>query len=297
MRDGRLQILTPVFNDWAALRILIERVSDALADAGLSAEMLVVDDGSNAPRTELVAGPLRGLTAVRILTLARNLGHQRAIAIGLAYAEEKLDPLAVVVMDGDGEDDPADVARLIEKCRAEQYQKIVFAQRAKRSERIGFRMFYRLYRALFRLATGSGVRVGNFSILPRVMLQRVVSVPEIWNHYAAGVLKTRLPFTTIEADRATRYAGESQMNFSALVAHGLSAIAVSNDLLSTRLFIVMLFATLLAVASTSPVAIAVTLFITMMTGCFMFIALSARTEAELVPQRDYRHYVHRVAEY
>jgi glycosyltransferase involved in cell wall biosynthesis len=306
--DGTLQILAPIFNDWPALRVLIERVDDALHAAGITAEMLVVDDGSNSPSGEIIGRPLRALTAVRLISLRRNLGHQRAIAIGLAYAEANLQPSAVLVMDGDGEDDPRDVPRLIEKCAAVANRKIVFARRAKRSERIGFRVFYRLYRALYWLATGTGVRIGNFSIVPRLMLTRVVSVPEIWNHYAGGVLKAKLPFDTIDADRATRYAGQSQMNFVALVMHGLSAVSVNSDVLSVRLLLLTISLTIIASGGAGWLAfggsvvphwlvlgIGLLVVLTAMTMFFMFVTLSARSAAQFIPQRDYRDFVQNVA--
>ena len=64
-----------------------------------------------------------------MLQLRRNLGHQRAIAVGLAYAEEH-DPCdVVVIMDGDGEDDPKDVPRLLACCRQAGGREIVFAER------------------------------------------------------------------------------------------------------------------------------------------------------------------------
>jgi len=306
--DGPLQILAPVFNDWPALRILIERVDGALSDQGLTAEMLVIDDGSNTPSGEIVSKPLRALTAVRVVSLRRNLGHQRAIAIGLAYAEANLQPSAVLVMDGDGEDDPSDVPRLIEKCRAESNRKIVFARRAKRSERIGFRLFYRLYRGVYWLATGTGVRIGNFSIVPRLMLTRVVSVPEIWNHYAGGVLKAKLPYDTIDAGRAKRFAGQSQMNFVALVMHGLSAISVNSDVLSVRLLLLMLCLTAVAFGGSGwavfaglliprwlVLAIGLLVVLTAMTMFFMFLVLAARSTAQFIPQRDYHDFVQNVA--
>ena len=101
-----------------------------------------------------------------MLRLRRNLGHQRAIAVGLAYVEDRFKHDAVVVMDSDGEDDPSDVPRLLELLRAEGGRAIVFAERTRRSESWSFRFFYGLYKLLHRVLTGHGVRVGNFSAIP-----------------------------------------------------------------------------------------------------------------------------------
>ena len=50
-------------------------------------------------------------------------------------------------MDGDGEDDPADVPRLIERCSALGNTKVVFAERTRRVDSLTFRAFYACYRA------------------------------------------------------------------------------------------------------------------------------------------------------
>jgi hypothetical protein len=101
-------------------------------------------------------------------------------------------------------------------------------------------MFYRLYRSLHWLLTGIKVRVGNFSILPRQYLSTVVVLPELWNHYAAAVFKSRLSFTAVPIARGHRIAGSSKMNFVSLVTHGLSAISVFGDLVGARLLVATL---------------------------------------------------------
>ena len=45
------------------------------------------------------------------------------------------------------------------------------------------------------------MRVGNFSVIPRDLLSRLVVVSELWNHYAAAVFKSRLPFVTLKGER------------------------------------------------------------------------------------------------
>ena len=102
-----------------------------------------------------------------MLPLRRNLGHQRAIAIGLAYVEQHIDNRCVVVMDSDGEDSPEDVPRLLARFEEEGGDKIVFAERTRRSETIIFKIFYLIYRWLDFLSDGgAGSGSGNFSVIP-----------------------------------------------------------------------------------------------------------------------------------
>jgi len=229
-------VLIPVYNDWIAASLLLQQLDGALCGQELRARVLFVDDGSTEhPGTTFDTIQLNGLDDIHLLALRRNLGHQRAIAIGLAYLESEMPCDAVVVMDGDGEDDPADVPRLIERCRALANTKIVFAERTRRVDSLTFRAFYAAYRAAHWVLTGVRVRVGNFSVIPRQALRKLVTVSELWNHYAAAVYAAKLPRDTIETTRRPRLHGQSKMNFASLVGHGLSAMSVHGEALAVRL--------------------------------------------------------------
>jgi hypothetical protein len=100
-----------------------------------------------------------------------------------------------------------------------------------------FRVFYSLYRLIHLLLTGVPVRVGNFSAVPAAYLKRLALLSEMWNHYAAAVFKSRIPYRTVPTHRAPRLAGRSRMNFVSLVAHGLSAISVFSEVVGVRLLL------------------------------------------------------------
>ena len=62
------------------------------------------------------------------MNLKINIGHQRAIAVGLQYIYNEIDEYDyVVVMDSDGEDIPSQIEQLLEKAELEQSKKIIFA--------------------------------------------------------------------------------------------------------------------------------------------------------------------------
>ena len=94
---------------------------------------IAVDDGSTQTWERIGDYPeFAAIAAVDVLPLKRSLGHQRAIAIGLAYFEAYVACSHVLVMDCDGEDRPDDIPALIE-CGKANPQSLVFAVRAKRS--------------------------------------------------------------------------------------------------------------------------------------------------------------------
>ena len=101
---------------------------------------------------------------------------------------------------------------------------------------------------LFTLLTGRRIDFGNFLLIPRPMVTRLAHMPEIWNHLAASVLRSRSRVVGVPTERGRRYAGNSSMNLVSLLAHGLSAIAVFSDIVFVRLLTLASFVSALALA-------------------------------------------------
>ena len=99
------------------------------------------------------------------MKLRRNVGHQRAIAIGLGYVSEHVQPeQCVVVMDSDGEDLPSTIPNLLAGLASDQVD-VVVAQRQSRVETFRFKAFYAVYKRFFSLMTGRAISFGNFMAL------------------------------------------------------------------------------------------------------------------------------------
>jgi glycosyltransferase involved in cell wall biosynthesis len=231
----KIYCLTPVYNDWESFSILlnhIEKIQLENANRFLFSIIVVNDGSSEDCFPEIKKSSLQ----ITILNLKINIGHQRAIAVGLQYIyNEVSDHDFVVVMDGDGEDKPEDIIQLIEKSDKENATKIIFAQRKKRQESLLFKTGYFFYKYLFYFLTGQKISFGNFSLIPKNLLGKVVHQNNIWNHYSGGIIQSKIPFDKILLDRGTRYKGVSKMNFNSLIIHGLSSIAVYFDFLSLRI--------------------------------------------------------------
>lgn len=317
MNAPALLLLVPVFDDWGAADLLLRRLDDVLRGAGLSPDVLFVDDGSTTLAPAMFPAELQAIRSVSILRLRRNLGHQRAIAIGLAWVHENTACTAVLVMDGDGEDDPLDVPRLHDRMKSTSSRKIIFAERTRRSETMTFRVFYQLYRLVHRVLTGIGVRVGNFSIVPRGALASLMVVSELWNHYAAAVFKARIPFETLPTERGRRLSGQSSMNFIALVVHGLSAVSVFGEIVGVRLLMTAFvlsatvvgalgatigvrFATDMAIPGwatyTTGLLVILLTQVVMLACMFVFMSLGARANVTFLPIRDYAFFVAGISE-
>lgn len=245
-----ITIVTPVFNDWASFGRLVRELDGIAASLGRPVNVLAVDDGSTRPIAPDVLGGFRPehLAGVEVLHLRSNLGHQRAIGLGVAECVRRGEAAQIVVMDCDGEDAPADVPRLL-AAAAEQPAAVVVASRARRSEGLGFRTAYWFYKRAFRLLTGRQIDFGNFCVLPLAAARRLVFTPEAWNHLAAALVKSRLPLVRVATARQPRFAGKSTMGHVSLVVHGLSAISVFVETVITRLLVVFGFTALGAIAT------------------------------------------------
>lgn len=309
---GDTWILIPTFNDWQALGMLLPALDQALAAQRLSARVLIVDDGSTERGSCERAPDWRGIGSLELLRLRRNMGHQRAIAIGLCHLVERHAGRGVIVMDGDGQDKPADIARLLSVARAEPDDRAVFASRLRRSEGIIFAFFYHLYRLLHRLLTGVSVRIGNFSYLPWRDASCLAVCWELWNHYAAAAIHARIPFHMVPCARGERVSGLSSMNLVSLVVHGLSAMAVYADRIGVRVLalsggltcaavlgmgavLVIRWSTSLAVPGWATSAVGLLLVVVgelvLLSILFTFIVLSGRSTSAVIPLRDYAIFV------
>ena len=235
IKSKKIYCLTPVYNDLESFCILlnhIEKIQLENANKFLFS-IIAVNDGSP---DECLPEIKNSSLQISILNLKINIGHQRAIAVGLQYIHNEVsDYDYVVVMDSDGEDKPEDIIKLIEKGENEKASKIIFAQRKKRQESLLFKTGYFFYKYLFYFLTGQKISFGNFSLIPKKLLAKVVHQNNIWNHYSGGIIQSRIPYDKILLDRGKRYSGVSKMNFNSLIIHGLSSIAVYFDFLSLRI--------------------------------------------------------------
>jgi glycosyltransferase involved in cell wall biosynthesis len=310
-----LIVLMPVYEDWAALDELMRQFRSIRDELPATVHFLLVDDGSLSRPTEPPQTALADGWSLEILRLARNLGHQQAIAVALCYAHERLRADGIIVMDSDGEDSPAAIPRLLQASPAND--RVVFASRKRRSEGVVFTLFYHLFRLLHWLLTGISIRVGNFSYLPWGYLNRLVVSSELWNHYAATVFASRVPFDTVPVARAHRLQGVSRMNFPALVSHGLGAISVFSTLVGARMLVllaalsgivVLVLAAVVSIRIWTQWAIPgwatysaglLLIFLAQLlvvAAAFSLLVLDGRSVTKTIPLRDYRLFLQDLAD-
>lgn len=305
----KIIIVIPVLDDYESLNKLIAGLINSVKPLNDSTySLLIIDDGSSTNPSAVLQIPPQ--LQIQILHLQRNIGHQKAIAVGLAYIKNNIPCDKVLIMDADGEDRPEDAqALLIES--ANNPGKIIFAKRRSRQEGKRFKFFYLVYKLAFRLLTGKKIAFGNFMVIPKQLLDKVVYYSEIWNHLAGGILKTGLPHSLVMTDRGKRYAGHSKMSFQSLLVHGLGAIAVFIETIASRLLIfslVLIGISLLAIlaligiktftnlaipgwTSTVISAMLIILLQSFLLSLFtIFLYLSSQSQRKFIPAHHYMDY-------
>ncbi len=301
-----LTILIPIRDDWGSLARLVPSIDAAVAAMDARVRIVIVDDASENPPEPLAA--CSRLERIDVLRLRGNVGHQRAIATGLAYCSAHLPPSPLLIMDGDGQDDPDDVPRLCAAFEAEGGRKVVFAERTRRVENTRFRFFYLLYRIAHRLLTGRRIRFGNFSLVPAARVKQLVVTAELSVHYAAAVVKSRIPHVLVPTERRPRISGAPGMDFVALVVHGFNALSVFGEEVITRVLLAggaIMTACVLGAAAVTGVRLAsdlavpgwatyvlallAVIFLQTVAICFVtsFVILNLKRQAPMIPERDH----------
>jgi glycosyltransferase involved in cell wall biosynthesis len=107
----QLSVVVPIYNEYDSLPKLVEALTQVLTDLHRPYEIICVDDGS----TDGSATQLRQLVGItpllRAILLRRNYGQTAAMAAGFDYARGNI----IVTMDGDLQNDPVDIPRLLDR--------------------------------------------------------------------------------------------------------------------------------------------------------------------------------------
>lgn len=106
-----LTITVPIYNEEANIRPLYEKVCDAMEELDKPWELVLVDDGSRDGSGALLDVIAERDSRVTVIHFARNYGQTAAMMAGMDHARGEI----IVPMDGDLQNDPSDIARLLAK--------------------------------------------------------------------------------------------------------------------------------------------------------------------------------------
>ncbi len=106
-----LSIVVPIYNEEESVNALCENITGALSGAGIDYELILVDDGSSDRSYMLLKAIANDDSRIKVIRFRRNFGQTAAMAAGFDAASGRV----VVPMDGDLQNDPTDIPRLLAK--------------------------------------------------------------------------------------------------------------------------------------------------------------------------------------
>ena len=109
---NKFTFLIPVFNDWNSLNILLDQIDNEILNFEEEFNFIIIDDKSSSENS-ISKKKYKKVNLIKIIHLNKNLGSQRALAIGLKYIYVKEKKTNIILMDADGEDDPKALRKII----------------------------------------------------------------------------------------------------------------------------------------------------------------------------------------
>jgi dolichol-phosphate mannosyltransferase len=221
MDDTRtLSVVVAIYNEEDNLSELFRRLQATFSNLpDVSLKVIYVNDGSTDGSLQIMLEQHAQDPRFTVLDLSRNFGHQPAITAGLMA----VDTDAVVMMDGDLQDPPELIPKLVESWR--EGAEVVLAARLQRAERgirrFGFELFYRIMNWMSDFPIPD--RVGVFGLIDRRALNELNRLPER-NRYLPG-LRAWVGFDqrVVTYERQEREAGSPKQTLWHLIRYAMDA--------------------------------------------------------------------------
>jgi len=215
-----ISVVVPIYNEEEIVVSFHHALAGALNGLEDSWEVIYVEDGSRDASLSLLLGLQAQDPHVTVVELSRNFGHQPALTAGLHVARGE----AVILMDGDFQDPPEVVPRLVAAWK--NGGKVVVARRSRRSER-GMKgtLFALFYQALGLISDFPiPLNAGIFGLLDRQAVDAINNLQE-GNRYLPG-LRAWVGFPTVVVlyERAERPSSKPKQTFLKLFKYAMDAI-------------------------------------------------------------------------
>ncbi len=200
-----LSIVVPVFNEAGSVEPLYQEIAEALAPLG-ALEVVFVDDGSTDGSAAVIERLVAEHDDVRLVKLRRNFGKAAALSHGFAEARGDL----IVTMDGDRQDDPAEIPKLLAKL--DQGYDLVSGWKQSRQDPVSKTLPSKFFNWTVRKATG--VELHDFNCGLKAYRREVIRHVRVYGelHRYIPVLASDLGFRVAEekVSHRRRTSGQSK---------------------------------------------------------------------------------------
>ncbi len=212
-------VVIPVYNEEGNITKLHSEVEYVMDKISNNYEIIFVNDGSRDKSLE----ELKSLRGVRVIDLNRNYGQATALDAGFREISGDI----VISMDGDGQNDPADIPKLLKKLRDKDLD-VVAGWRKHRADKGGIKVLTRIGRFLRKIMIGDGVHDTGCTL--RVYRRRAVKSLELqgeMHRYILSLLKWKgfKVGEMVVRDRKREY-GESKYGYTKAIRGFLDLVYI-----------------------------------------------------------------------
>ncbi len=153
-----LSVVVPVMNEEGNIQILYDKIQDVMKSLKQTFEIVFIDDGSRDKSLSIMKEIASKDSSVRVIQFRRNYGQTAAISAGFKYAHGAV----IITMDGDLQNDPADIPRLLEKM-SEGYDLVSGWRKDRKDKALTRKVPSRVANALInKLIAGTGIQLHDF---------------------------------------------------------------------------------------------------------------------------------------
>ena len=223
-------ILIPVYNDNKSLNKLLQIIDTHLQIiVDFETEIIILDDKST-DKIVLESQKFSNLKKIGILRVKENIGSQKVIAVGLNYLRNIKENFFVTVMDSDGEDNPTEIARMLELA-LQNTDSVITSNRKSRNDSIFIKILYRIHLLITFLFSFKWITFGNFSSFSSKNIEKILYDNSAWFAFSSSVIKN-CKIKRLYAKREKRYFDKSKLGLLKLIEHSIRVNAVFSNRVS-----------------------------------------------------------------
>ena len=215
IRMDKMSIIVPCFNEKEALPLFYNKITQVFNEmsqesetAGLSYELIIVDDGSSDGTLDIAKELAANDSGVKYISFSRNFGKEAAMYAGLQHASGEY----VAIMDADLQDPPDMLPKMYQVLTKEGYDAVGTRRVTRKGEppiRSFFaRKFYRLMSKISKANMVDGAR--DYRLMNRKYVDALLSLKE-YNRFSKGLFGwVGFKVKWLEFENVNRVAGETK---------------------------------------------------------------------------------------